>query len=262
MGEWKEYRLGDVLELIGGGTPKTNNPAYWNGDIPWLSVVDFNNGMKYVAETEKYITHEGLRNSSTKILNKGDIIISARGTVGVIAILKKSMAFNQSCYGVRAKYDLTFNDYLYYLLKISSVFLFDTERKITDEGLGQIGSGLPPMGTVLLSSRAPIGYLAITDVPIAINQGCIGIICDKNISNYFIYLWYKENMSEIENAGNGSVFQEISKSSFKALDIAIPPIDILECFDKKIEPLFKKMNTNQTQIHTFTSLRNILLPKF
>jgi len=70
-----------------------------------------------------------------------------------------------------------------------SVFIFDTERKITEKGLAQIGSGLLPVGTVLLSSRAPIGYLAISDIPVAINQGYIAIVCDKLASNYFMYLW-------------------------------------------------------------------------
>lgn len=123
MKDWKEYKLGGVIELIGGGTPKTSNPNYWNGDIPWLSVVDFNKGRKYVSQTEKSITEDGLNNSSTKILEKGDIIISARGTVGVIAMLDKPMAFNQSCYGIRSKKEFSFNDYLYYLLKNTVVEL-------------------------------------------------------------------------------------------------------------------------------------------
>lgn len=115
MSEWKEYKLGELMDIIGGGTPKTTNPAYWNGNIPWLSVVDFNNGSKYVYETEKKITEEGLNNSSTKILHKDDIIISARGTVGVVAMIGREMAFNQSCYGIRNKYFVD-KHYLYYLL--------------------------------------------------------------------------------------------------------------------------------------------------
>ncbi|MBT6051580.1 MAG: hypothetical protein HOG49_32660, partial [Candidatus Scalindua sp.] len=87
--------------------------------IPWLSVVDFNTGKKYVEKTEKAITKAGLENSSTTVLHTGDIIISARGTVGAIAVLKKPMAFNQSCYGIRAKQECTHNDYLYYLIKHS-----------------------------------------------------------------------------------------------------------------------------------------------
>lgn len=117
MTEWKETNLYEIIELIGGGTPKTSVPEYWNGEISWLSVADFNNGKKYVFETEKTITEIGLNNSSTKLLNKGDIIISARGTVGVVAVLGKKMTFNQSCYGIRAKQNLTTTDYVYYLLK-------------------------------------------------------------------------------------------------------------------------------------------------
>ena len=143
----------------------------------------------------------------------------------------------------------------------NSIFLFDTERKITERGLQEIGSGLLPLGTVLLSSRAPIGYLAITEIPVAINQGYIAIICDKVVSNYFMFLWCKANMNEIENAGNGSVFQEISKSSFKTLDFTIPPIEKLNDFDKKAEPIFQKIKSNTNQIKTLTKLRDTLLPK-
>ncbi|MBW8051666.1 MAG: hypothetical protein FVQ77_15280 [Cytophagales bacterium] len=50
---WKEYKLADIMDLIGGGTPKTTIAEYWNGDLPWLSVGDFNNGRKKVYETEK-----------------------------------------------------------------------------------------------------------------------------------------------------------------------------------------------------------------
>jgi len=143
----------------------------------------------------------------------------------------------------------------------TSVFLFNTERKITPKGLSQIGSGLLPVGTVLLSSRAPIGYLAITEIPLAINQGYIAIICDKKVSNYFIYLWCKINMEEIESSGNGSVFQEISKSVFKQLTIVVPPKKILNEFDNIVSPLFSKIKSNQTQIQTLTTLRDTLLPK-
>ena len=116
MSEWKKYKLSEIIELIGGGTPKTSVSDYWNGDIPWLSVADFGKSTKYVYKTEKTITKKGLMESSTKILKKGQIIISARGTVGELAILGKDMAFNQSCYGITSN-EKTVNDFLYYLLK-------------------------------------------------------------------------------------------------------------------------------------------------
>jgi type I restriction enzyme S subunit len=142
-----------------------------------------------------------------------------------------------------------------------SIFLFDTERKISELGLKEIGSGLLPIGTVLLSSRAPIGYLTITEIPVAINQGYIAIICDKLVSNYFIFLWCRANMPDIENAGNGSVFQEISKATFRTLDFLIPPKEKLIMFDNEVDSIFQKIKSNTIQIKTVTNLRDTLLPK-
>ena len=108
--------LSDLVDVIGGGTPKTTEDSYWNGSIPWLSVKDFCGDKKYVYDTEKSITEEGLNNSSTKLLHKDNIIISARGTVGELAMIPYDMAFNQSCFGLIAKEN---NDphFVYYLLK-------------------------------------------------------------------------------------------------------------------------------------------------
>lgn len=128
-----KFKLSDVMDLIGGGTPKTSKPEYWNGTIPWLSVKDFNNGFRYVYETEKTITELGLENSSTKLLQKGDVIISARGTVGEIATIPFPMAFNQSCYGLRAISGIVTSDYLYYLIKHNvSVLKKNTHGSVFD----------------------------------------------------------------------------------------------------------------------------------
>ena len=111
------YRLSEIMDLIGGGTPKTSVAEYWNGDIPWLSVKDFSNGNRYVYITEKTITQKGLEDSSTRLLKKDDTIISARGTVGEMAMIPFPMAFNQSCYGLRAKQSIVDPVFLYYLVK-------------------------------------------------------------------------------------------------------------------------------------------------
>ena len=108
--------VSEIAEIISGGTPKTSNQEYWGGNIPWLSVKDFNNGSKYVSNTEKTITRKGLEHSTTNLLQKNDIILSARGTVGAMAKISKPMAFNQSCFGIRAKSGLD-QDFLYYALK-------------------------------------------------------------------------------------------------------------------------------------------------
>ena len=138
-----KYKLSELMDVIGGGTPKTSKAEYWNGDIPWLSVKDFNNDCRYVYRTEKNITQEGLKNSSTKLLDSGDIIISARGTVGEIASIPYPMAFNQSCYGLRAKEEATTSDFLYYLIKHNISVLknqthgsvFDTITRDTFQGI-------------------------------------------------------------------------------------------------------------------------------
>ena len=131
------------MDLIGGGTPKTSAPEYWGGSIPWLSVKDFNNDNRYVYKTEKNITEEGLKNSSTKLLERDDSIISARGTVGEMAMIPFPMAFNQSCYGLRAKKGIIDPTFLYYLVKHNVYVLqknthgsvFDTITRDTFAGI-------------------------------------------------------------------------------------------------------------------------------
>ena len=138
-----KYKLSEIMDLIGGGTPKTSVPEYWDGPIPWLSVKDFNNDYRYVYKTEKTITEAGLNNSSTKLLQRDDSIISARGTVGEMAMIPFPMAFNQSCYGLRAKKDIVDSTFLYYLVKHNVYILqknthgsvFDTITRDTFAGI-------------------------------------------------------------------------------------------------------------------------------
>lgn len=110
----EKYRLNEIADILAGGTPSTKNDEYWNGDIPWLSVKDFGNTNKWVSETEKKITELGFNNCPSSMLNKGDLILSARGTVGKVAMVDKDMAFNQSCFGLRANKTIITQDYLFY----------------------------------------------------------------------------------------------------------------------------------------------------
>ena len=142
-----------------------------------------------------------------------------------------------------------------------SIYLFDTARKITEEGLAKISSGLLPKGTLLLSSRAPVGYLAFSEVSLAINQGYIAIIDNKGFSKHFIFLWLKTNMEYVKSYANGSTFQEISKTTFKSLQLLVPPEEKRREFDEIIMPSFEKIRLNVRQIRTLEKLRNTLLPK-
>lgn len=122
MSEWKITRVSQMAEILSGGTPKTEVEEYWNGNIPWLSVKDFAGDTRKVYDSEKHISELGLNSSATQLLYPGDLIISARGTVGEIAQIGKTSAFNQSCYGLRAA-DGYSSDYLYYMLKYQVRYL-------------------------------------------------------------------------------------------------------------------------------------------
>ncbi|RUO45874.1 restriction endonuclease subunit S [Pseudidiomarina donghaiensis] len=101
---WEVKTLSSMIRLTGGGTPKRSEEKYWNGDIPWFSVRDVpSDGNVFVVDTEEKITELGLKKSSTKILPKGTTIITARGTVGKLALVGTDMCMNQSCYGIRGK---------------------------------------------------------------------------------------------------------------------------------------------------------------
>ena len=144
---------------------------------------------------------------------------------------------------------------------MDGLYLFETEKKITQKGLEQISSGLLPAGTLLMSSRAPVGVLAFAEIPLAINQGYIAILDDKGYSKEFIYLWLKTNMEMVHSYSNGSTFMEISKSAFKSLDISIPSKKEVDCFVQDVNPYFEKIRTNEIQIRTLTKTRDGLLPK-
>lgn len=143
---------------------------------------------------------------------------------------------------------------------LNGMYLFKTERTITKEGLAKISSGLLPSGTLLMSSRAPVGVLAFAEIPLAINQGYIAIIDDKGYSKEFIYLWLKENMEAVHSYSNGSTFMEISKTAFKSLDITIPDEETINVFTAQIKPFFEKIKSNQLQMQTLTTQRDTLLP--
>lgn len=376
-----KYKLSEIMTIIGGGTPKTSISEYWNGDIPWLSVKDFNNDNRYVYDTEKKITQKGLVNSSTKLLEKDDIIISARGTVGELAMIPFPMAFNQSCYGLRANPKIVESAYLYYLLKntvnelknnthgsvfdtitrdtfsvveveippikeqikISSIlkniddkialnqqinnnleqqaqaifkswfvdninpmwkegtvsdlgvvvgggtpskakpeyyteqgiawitprdlsinkskFILKGANDITEIGLKSSSAKLMPEGTVLFSSRAPIGYIAIAAGEVSTNQGFKSIIPKEEIGTAYVYYFLKENLSIIEGMASGSTFKEVSGSTMKAIPAIIPDKAILSKFNDICKPIFEKQKSLEKENERLSIIRNTLLPK-
>jgi type I restriction enzyme S subunit len=147
------------------------------------------------------------------------------------------------------------------LAPLTSPVLLDTERKITELGVEQISSGLLPAGTVLLSSRAPIGYLAIAETPISINQGFIAMVCEKDLPNHLVRLWTQQNMDAIKGRANGTTFLEISKTNFRPIPVAVPPRPLLREFQKQAEALHQRVVANLRESRTLAQLRDTLLPK-
>ncbi|MCC2638624.1 MAG: restriction modification system specificity domain protein [Moraxellaceae bacterium] len=149
---WSALRFTEVVDVIGGGTPKTSIPEYWDGNIPWFSVVDApSTSDVFVVETEKHITDIGLMNSSAKLLSEGTTIISARGTVGRLALVGQAMAMNQSCYGLRGKAGDAYFTYF------STFHLVETLRQrthgsvfdtITRETLAGVSAVYPEVGVI------------------------------------------------------------------------------------------------------------------
>jgi len=139
--------------------------------------------------------------------------------------------------------------------------LLDTDRKLTDAGIARISSGLLPAGTLLLSSRAPVGYLAIASMPVAINQGFIAMKCNERASNYFMLNWCQASMAEIEGRATGTTFAEISKQNFRPIPVILPPKTLMAAFTDNIAPLYAHITDNLRQSRTLATLRDTLLPK-
>jgi len=173
----KTFKIKDIGQVVGGGTPSTANPDYYGGDIPWLSPKDLSGHKKrYINRGEKNITKLGLNNSSAKLM---------------------------------------------------------------------------PAGTVLLSSRAPIGYIAIAENEICTNQGFKSIIPDRGkVDSEFLYYSLKNNVEEIKDLGVGTTFAEISGKVLENYEIDLPELDnqkkivsILSSLDRLIE-LNQEINAN------------------
>jgi len=184
---WRVGAFGDITDSVGGATPSTKEPAYWEGGH------------------HCWATPKDLSGMDTPVL-------------------------------------------------------LDTERKITDAGLNKISSGLLPAGTVLMSSRAPIGYLAIAEVPVAVNQGFIAMKPKAGISNLFLLDLVRARMDEIKSHANGSTFMEISKAAFRPLKVVVPPIPVIQAFDNVARGLYERMVCNVQHVGTLTELRDTLLP--
>jgi type I restriction enzyme S subunit len=146
------------------------------------------------------------------------------------------------------------------LSKATSLPLRKTERTLTREGIERISSGLLPKGTVLMSSRAPIGYLAVAEVPVAINQGFIALKETGRLPSLYMVEWLRANMSTIISHSGGTTFKEISKTAFRPLLVDVPPANALARFQSVADPIYRAVVELEGEIDDLVRTRDELLP--
>jgi type I restriction enzyme S subunit len=151
MSEWKEYKLGEIAEIVGGGTPDTSNKEYWGGNIPWLTPKDLTGYNKiFISSGERFITEEGLDNSSTKLLPQGTVLLSSRAPIGYVAIASNPICTNQGFKSIICNKDIVDNLYMYYWIKnntelLQSLGTGTTFAEISGSVVKSIAISLPPL---------------------------------------------------------------------------------------------------------------------
>jgi len=167
---WTETTLGEVAEVIGGGTPSTIVPEYWDGEIIWLTPTE------------------------------------------VVAVDGKTIC--------------------------------DSERKLTASGLASSGARLLPKGSVILTSRASVGFVAISECQLSTNQGFQSLVPKGGTLPYFLMYWIQNNRHEFNSRAAGSTFKEISKTNVKSIKLILPPlqeqkriVDLISSVDTYIDAL-------------------------
>lgn len=183
---WSISTIGEEVRVVGGSTPRTNEPAFWNGDVCWVTPKD--------------------------------------------------------------------------LARLSDRVVLASERFITPMGLSQISSGLLPRGTVLLSSRAPIGYLAVAELPVAVNQGFIAMVCDGRLPSLWVLRWTFSNMDEVFSRAGGTTFEEISKTAFRPIPVVVPPEPVVAAYELLASPLHERLVACVRETEALKTMRDALIP--
>lgn len=142
-----------------------------------------------------------------------------------------------------------------------SKFISHGENDITELGLKNSSATVMPKGTVLFSSRAPIGYIAIASNEVTTNQGFKSVVPYLEIGTAFVYFFLKHSLPVIESAASGSTFKEISGSAMKNIPAIIPDRSTLDQFNSFCAPIFAQQKILEDQNYSLAMLRDSLLPK-
>ena len=142
-----------------------------------------------------------------------------------------------------------------------SKYISHGENDITELGLKNSSASIMPEGTVLFSSRAPIGYIAIAAGEVTTNQGFKSVIPKPEIGTPFVYFFLKHNLPVIEGMASGSTFKEVSGNTMKNIPAVIPDAETLARFNDFCAPLFAQQRVLEEESQSLAALRDSLLPK-
>ncbi|CAN5746055.1 restriction endonuclease subunit S [soil metagenome] len=185
---WEVRRIGDVVETLGGGTPSTKVPEYWEGgDITWFSPTD--------------------------------------------------------------------------LTGTGAMFISDSDKKITAVGLQKSSAKLFPPYSVMMTSRATIGVIAINTRVTSTNQGFITCVPNKRLTVYQIYFWIADTKEKIISLASGATFKEINKATFRDLPVLVADGRVTQRFADTVGPIGKQIDTLLSKNHILRITRDLLLPK-
>lgn len=143
----------------------------------------------------------------------------------------------------------------------SDKFIAHGADDITDEGYASCSAKLLPKGSVLFSSRAPIGYIAITTDEAATNQGFKSVIPKEEIGTAFVYCFLVRNKQRIADMGAGTTFPEVSGKMMKSVELAVPEESLCAEFDSFAGPILKQQEALERESRELAALRDALLPK-
>ncbi|WP_333720746.1 restriction endonuclease subunit S [Bifidobacterium longum] len=142
-----------------------------------------------------------------------------------------------------------------------NVFIAHGATDITDEGYRSCSTKLMPAGSVLFSSRAPVGYVAISSKEVCTNQGFKSVVPFDDIGMAFVFCFLKDNAKEIEKTGSGTTFTEVSGKAMKNFSAPIPSDKQAQQFGSYAEPLLAAIQNNENEIMRLEQIRDTLLPK-
>lgn len=173
--EWPMVKLGEISEVVSGGTPKTSEPSFWDGGVPWITPADLgkNPGLT-ISEGEKFISQDGLKKSSAVLI---------------------------------------------------------------------------PAGSVVLSSRAPIGHIATNTQPLATNQGCKSFVPSQELNASYLVHYLIHIRGHLQQMGTGATFKELSRARAQEIPVLLPPLaeqqriaEILENGSQLVEQVSSKLS--------------------